>query len=365
MRGDERSSNAAAAGRAPVRRPRSRRVTAVLARALIGVAVLAWWVPSPSAADVETFDVPPGCGELDAFRERVIALGADLQALAAARVLVRIERDGGSYELDVQVHSGGGSVERALEEEECVDLVGASAVIVVLALRDLVQGGAESASSTATSEAAGADLVLTIVSEPVTVERDAGAGAREDASRSGDASERDGFQRPRVHLELDVGVEFGIGVLDRPTSGVRAGARLAIEWLEVELGAILWPSRFIESPSGAPEGARFWILSGLVAVGPVWHVGRLTLAPAAELDLGAISASSTGLDRTEEPVDLHAAAALRFGVRFAFLRAFGIYCSLTGGMMLYRSTFEIDGIGPLFETPLLFARAGAGIFVGP
>jgi hypothetical protein len=346
--------------RAKQRRSPTRCRSGHRAHLLFGVASSLWSLPSSAFADVEVFDVPPECGEYSAFRDRVLALGADGAALEAADVRLVVEPTWHGFRLVVRVAHEDDSIERVLSDRDCVDLVDASAVIVVLALRELLPAGAAVAATTGVAEATGDGLVLTIAPGSAVEPADSGpSDAAEPASQS------DPRPLAPVRLELEIGVDFGVGVLHRPAAAASAALRLAIDWFEAEVGAILWPSRFAEGPRGPPEGARLWIYGGSLATGAAWHVGMVTLAAAVELDLGAISAQGVGLERADTVVDLHAALWARFAVRVGLLPAFGLYAEAGGGVMLHRPSFEIDGIGTVFATPPAFFRCGAGILVRP
>jgi hypothetical protein len=346
--------------RAKQRRSPTRCRSGHRAHLLFGVASSLWSLPSSAFADVEVFDVPPECGEYSAFRDRVLALGADGAALEAADVRLVVEPTWHGFRLVVRVAHEDDSIERVLSDRDCVDLVDASAVIVVLALRELLPGGATAAATTGIAESTGDGLVLTIVPGSSVEPSDSGPSAAAEP-----ASEPDPQPLAPVRLELEIGVGFGVGVLHRPAAAASVALRLAIEWFEAEVGASLWPSRFAEGPRGPPEGARLWIYGGSLSTGAAWHVGIVTLAPAVELDLGAISAQGVGLERADTVVDLHAALGARFAVRVGLFPAFGLYAEAGGGAMLHRPSFEIDGIGTVFATPPALLRCGAGVLVRP
>jgi hypothetical protein len=164
---------------APARRTRRRLPLRAVSLSL----VLLFLDPSSSAAEVVAFAVPAECGDAVSFHERVLALGGDEPALAAARVAVSLEEAGATYRVDVRVEHEDESLERTLEDEDCADLVEASAVIVVLALRELAPAVASSASAPVT-QAAAEGVVLTIVSSPDRSDRERSPAAEDVPRRS-------------------------------------------------------------------------------------------------------------------------------------------------------------------------------------
>jgi hypothetical protein len=310
-------------------------------------------VASSASADIHTFEVPAQCGELAAFRARIESLGASSSAIESGRVALEVSRRDSALELRVRVDGPRGSFERVLRERVCADLMEASAIIVVLALREVGPLPPE------------APIVEPPrIEEVETPPRDAAV----EPTPPDPAPDRRWIPRGTdtpIGFAFDAGIEGGMGLVSEPALGARIAARVSIDWLELEIGTLFVPPRFAEDGRDPDQGADIWLHTWSLAVALAFDLGAATLSTGAEIDAGAIVAEGVGLDLERRPANLHSSVGLRATLRLPIVDGLRFYVQGLGALSLIRPVFRIDGREALFETPVAIARVGFGLSFEP
>lgn len=321
------------------------------------VLLFATAVPRAARANELELATRASCDLRDLAAEVEAALGRPLgagEAAIRARVAMRPER--GRVHVVVGLEGSGVRSERSFAAPDCAHATHATALILALAL-----GGARATASAVdpppaspTASAAPEALELVFDTQLFAEPSDPPEPARAEPASA-----------VRARLAFTSSALVDAGSLPGIEGGARAGVGLSVAPALVELDATyLSGSRAASAEPGA--SVDLVLAFATLRLGARWAVlDRLALAPAAELDVGAMGGTGVGarLDQSTSAwapwVALRATVLAELTITEALaLRVHGSF-----GMPLSAPRFDVVGVGTAFSSSPWLAAGGLGLVV--
>jgi hypothetical protein len=308
----------------------------------------------------------PGSDDLQARVRRL--LPADPVAVRARQPLIAdalVEVLNGRYRLTLRVRRDGALVggTRVFDSDSCESLAGAAAVTLALLARGEARadGAAPSPSGSVTSAAPAVEVPAPSKTPPpapaaspplATPGATAGATRRDEqpASRP-EARWSPAFEAPLLAVDQ--------GLLPSSAYGIGVGLGLRVSRLRVMLTGLLW----LPQDSGAvgTYGGTYERRSGELSGCYAWPLEPFDIGPCVTVALEDVTAHGSGPDVVAEPAH---ATWLTIGLAaradWSLRRWTALFLRPRLTFTTSRPTFAIDGVGPIYQVPLVSAGVDIG-----